>query len=179
MKQDIEVPCIYAYMRWRFVILNTNGMAAPELSDRLLFADLRVNVPTLDARGMEEMTGRAGRGSVRAGMLTAISPMLIGKLEQFALFLQKRPWVRWIPLRLESGPDDPRPMTRGQVSASESLDAVRCCPEIRPYLTHEALPPECRRCGHLDRCLGGRIRPEALVDHDGGRVDSLAGFFGD
>lgn len=260
MHPDIEVLCNYAHMRGRGVILNTNGMASPDLYDRLLFGDVRVSVPTLDARDMDEMTGRqgvlkkkvalldrmAGRKRVRTHMLTAISPMLIGKLEQFALFLQERPWVRWIPLRLESSPDDPRPLSRGQlqaiaeeidclmqrypgqvpglalavpfcavepaslgarvfigkraccgpyvalnvdfegrmatcfdrvlVSASESLNAVRGCPEVRPYITHESLPPECRGCEHLHRCQGGCTRPEALVGHDGGLVDYLAGF---
>lgn len=259
---DIEMLCNYAHLQKRYVILNTNAMAAPALYDRLLFHDIRVSVPTMDARRMDELTGRNGvlekkvalldlmatRKHVRTNMLTALTPELIGKLEEFTLFLRERPWVRWVPLRFESSPDEPRPLTRQQMQAlAEEMDDLMqrypeqapgialaipfcsvtptslgarvfmgkniCCgpyvalnvnfdggmttcfdrceikeigsleavinsPELRPFRTLETLPAECRECEYVEQCLGGCTRPEGLVEHNGGKVDYLAGYVG-
>ncbi|MDP2849226.1 MAG: radical SAM protein [Humidesulfovibrio sp.] len=260
MHPDIEMLCNYAHLQKRYVILNTNGMADPRLYDRLLVNDMRVSVPTLDAKRMDDLTGRIGvfqkkvslldrmaaRKSVRVHMLTPLAPELVGNLEEFVLFLRERPRLKWLPLRLESSPDEPRPITRGQMqSLAEEMDdlmrrypeqvpgivlavpfcsvtptslgarvfmgkkvccgpyvalnvdfdgvmttcfdryqineigsmeAVRNSPELRPCRTLESLPAECHACEYVEQCAGGCTRPEGLVEHNGGRVDYLAGF---
>ncbi len=168
MHPDIEVLCNYAQLRGRLVILNTNAMAVPALYDRLLFHDLRVSLPTLDADHMDELTGGRGvlekkialldrmesRKNVWTHILTAMSPTLSGKLEEFAVFLQERPWVRWLPLRLEASPDDPRPISRRQLQAlAEEMDGLmRRFPQQAPGL-FLAVP----FCSVTPKSLGARV----------------------
>ncbi|WP_027183153.1 radical SAM/SPASM domain-containing protein [Desulfovibrio inopinatus] len=142
---DIELLCNYAQVRKRYVILNSNGMADPALYNRLLVNDLRVSIPTLDPQSMDEITGCSdvlakkiaaidqalARGLFQVVMFTVMTPEMLGKLHEFIPFLQARPQLKWGPLRFESSPDDPRPLTREimQALAEEMSDLMDAYPE--------------------------------------------------
>jgi radical SAM protein with 4Fe4S-binding SPASM domain len=127
----IKLFCNYAYLQKRWIILNTNAMAEARLYDELLAHDLRVSVPSLDATWLDEITGGTNvlqkklaliertlaAGKRHVCMLTVMTPELIGKLEAFARLLQASPGLMWVPLRYESSPSVPRPLTRAQMQA--------------------------------------------------------------
>lgn len=127
----IKLFCNYAYLQKRWIILNTNAMADERLYEDLIVHDLRVSVPSLDSERLDEMTGCSGvlgkklsliartlsAGKRRVWMLTAMTPELIGKLEEFVRLLQAWPGLMWLPLRYESSPSNPRPLTRFQMQA--------------------------------------------------------------
>lgn len=127
----IKLFCNYAYLQKRWIILNTNAMADERLYEDLIVHDLRVSVPSLDSERLDEMTGCSGvlgkklsliertlsAGKRRVWMLTVMTPELIGKLEEFMRLLQASPGLMWLPLRYESSPSNPRPLTRSQMQA--------------------------------------------------------------
>lgn len=129
LHSGIKLFCNYAYLQKRWIILNTNGMADEQLYDELIVHDLRVSVPCLDPEMLDEMTGCSGvlkkklslierslsAGKRKVWMLTVITPELIGKLEEFVKLLQSFPGLRWLPLRYESSPSNPRPLTRSHM----------------------------------------------------------------
>ena len=141
----IRLLCNYAYLRKRRIILNTNAMADERLYDDLIVHDLRVSVPCLDAKRLDEMTGGSGvlarklsliertlaAGRRHVAMLTVVTPELIGKLEEFIKLLQALPGLRWLPLRYESSPSTPRPLTRAhmQALAQEMADLMDRYPD--------------------------------------------------
>jgi len=126
---SLEVFCNYAYLQKRWIILNTNAMADHDIYDRLVFNDLRVSIPSLDPEEVDKMTGRSNvlekklalvdrtlkSGKKHINMLTVLTPDLIGKLENFVKLMQIMPGLRWIPLRYEASPTNPRPLTRSQM----------------------------------------------------------------
>lgn len=128
---QIRMFCSYAYMHNRWIILNTNAMADGDLYDALTVNDVRVSVPCLDPERLDEMTGCSGvlsrklalidrllsEGKTRVFMLTVMTPELIGKLEEFVKLLQAMPGLVWFPLRYESSPTQPRPLTRSHMQA--------------------------------------------------------------
>lgn len=99
--------------------------------DDLIVHDLRVSVPALDRERLDEMTGCSGvlgkklsliertltAGKRRVSMLIVMRPELIGKLEGFVRLLQASPGLMWVPLRYESSPSNPRPLTRSHMQA--------------------------------------------------------------
>jgi len=125
----LKVYCGYARLRQRFVILNTNGMAPPKQYQELLplVDDLRISLPLLDARRLDELTGGQGvlerklaliQQALAAGVwqvcvLTPLLPENKGHLECFAKLAQTSSRLRWLPLRYEPTPRVPRPWTRG------------------------------------------------------------------
>jgi len=131
MHPGIGLFCNYAYLQKRWIILNTNAMADASLYDELIVHDMRVSVPSLDSRRLDEMTGCSdvlekklslieqtlSAGKRRISMLTVMTPELIGKLEEFVKLLEASPGLLWLPLRYESSPSNPRPLTRSQMQA--------------------------------------------------------------
>lgn len=125
----LKVLCAYARLRRRYVILNTNGMGSSDLYEELspLVNDLRISLPLLDARRLDEMTGgdrvlerklaiirqALSAGVQRVSMLTPLLPENKGKLEGYVKLAQGSPNLHWLPLRYEPTPQVPRPWTRG------------------------------------------------------------------
>lgn len=134
---QIKMFCNYAYLKKRWIILNTNAMADEALYDELIVNDLRVSVPSLDGARLDEMTKGSGvlqkklsliertlsEGKRYVFMLTVMTPELIGKLEDFVKLLQEMPGLTWLPLRYESSPSNPKPLTRSHMQAlAEEMD---------------------------------------------------------
>jgi len=58
-------------------------------------------------------------------ILTALLPENIGRLDAFVALLEGLPGARWVPLRLESSPTAPRPLTREELQQlAEEIDRL-------------------------------------------------------
>lgn len=137
----LKVFCGYARLRGRFVILNTNGLAAAELYRELfpLVDDVRISLPLLDSRRLDDLAGgryvlerklaciqqALSAGVRRVTLLTPLLPENHGRLEAFLELAQSSPRLHWLPLRYEPTPQVPRPWTRGDAQAfAEEMAAL-------------------------------------------------------
>ncbi len=143
---QIEMFCYYAHLRGRYVILNTNGMGDDQLYRRLfrVVGDVRISLPTLDARAMDTLTGGVDvlskkqdviglalmTGVPHVCLLTALLPELHGTLEDFVRFAKTSPRLSWMPLRYESSQVLPRPWSPAdaQSFAEEMADLMQRYP---------------------------------------------------
>lgn len=166
----VEMFCYYAHLRGRYVILNTNAMADETLYRNLfrVVDDVRISLPTLDAKRMDELTGgvdilaRKKRvikmaldaGVSRVCLLTTLLPELQGTLENFVQFAKTSPKLFWMALRYESTPILPYPWTPAdaQVFAEEMMDLMDRYPEEAQGI-YLATP----FCGVKPTSLGARV----------------------
>lgn len=60
-----------------------------------------------------------------------------------------------------------------------TLEDLKKSKQLHACCSLEALPEECRACEYVQRCAGGCRKPAGLVEHNGKRIDYLAGFVAD
>jgi len=137
---DIADLCDMARFLGSLVILNTNGLTRFSTYERLLDSvnTIKLSVPTLDPTQCDRLTGVKGslrkkldfacaaleRG-VQVEFLTTMVPENLGHLEEFMRLANDHPGTRWVPLRVESSPQDSRPLSRREVQRfAEEFEAL-------------------------------------------------------
>ncbi len=63
-----------------------------------------------------------------------------------------------------------------ELPGKTDLQAVKKSAELAAACSLEALPEECQKCEYVQRCAGGCGKPAGLVNHNGKKIDYLAGF---
>lgn len=138
------------------VIVNTNGLYGFTIIEALSrwVTTCKVSVPTLDGDACDRLTGVKGslhrkldtvmlalEQGMEVEMLTAMVPENIDHVEAFMRLQEDLPGVLWVPLRLESSPEVPRPLTSGMMQQmAEEIDRAQQAFPGRDTRLHLATP---------------------------------------
>lgn len=112
------------------ITLNTNGLSHFSRIEKIIpyIETVKLSVPTCDAIFLDEITGvrkalarkletlrQAAQVGLKVDVLTVMIPENIGQVTNFLNLVADFPSVTWVPLRVESSPQNPRPITRDQI----------------------------------------------------------------
>lgn len=112
------------------ITLNTNGLSRFSRIEKLIpyLGTVKLSLPTCDETLLDEITGvrkalsrkletlhQTAQAGLKVDVLTVMIPENIGRATSFLNLLKDFPSVTWIPLRVESSPQCPRPVTRDQI----------------------------------------------------------------
>ncbi len=148
--------CAHAKSLGMETIVNSNGIYGYSVVHAIASTvdTLKISLPTLDSSACDTLTGVSnslGRKmetiahalelGMEVEMLTAMVRENVGHVEAFLDVQEDLVGARWVPLRLESSPDCPRPVERGwlQQLAEEIERAMLARPGRVPRL-HLATP---------------------------------------
>jgi|TARA_B100001964_G_scaffold183397_1_gene203011 radical SAM protein with 4Fe4S-binding SPASM domain len=113
-----------------YVTINTNGYTKFVRYERIFpYVDmLKISLPLVDKEKLDKLTGipnslekklKTITASIEKGfevqLLTAMVPENIGLIEEYILFVKDIPNLTWAPLRIESSPQDEKPISDYQI----------------------------------------------------------------
>jgi radical SAM protein with 4Fe4S-binding SPASM domain len=127
LNKDLKRMVEIAFKRGFYVTVNTNGLVAANFYSKLApYVNMyKISLPAASSNGVDSLTGVNGSFLKKISaisqcleigteiqILTVIIEQNIGQLEEFLIFADNIPQLKWVPLRVESSSYCKRPISR-------------------------------------------------------------------
>lgn len=130
LNKDLKKMVEIAFKRGFYVTVNTNGLIAANFYNNLApYVNMyKISLPAASSNEVDSLTGVDGSFLKKISaisqfleigadiqILTVIIEQNIGQLEEFLIFADNIPQIKWVPLRVESSSHCKRPISRRKI----------------------------------------------------------------